>query len=301
MLNLPTEFKNKIINRYSSSGNEWLINIDSIINKYIEMFQLTNLKLIENLTMNIVLTASSEKYGDVILKILSPSKNSIDEIKFVKYCSSNYMVKCYFYDIKDRIMILERIKPGYCLNTLENREKRIKVFCDIVNNFTTSNLYLKNFKTYDNMLIEKINDAKHNINIDSDIICKLSKAQEIYKEISNMNLPKYVLHDDLQHRNILKCENGWKVIDPHGIVGEKVLETSHFIKAELELIDRNTKHLNELVHSVSKYINEDISLVYKALYITIITKLIFYIKGGYNPDYIKYNLNLCNILIKYID
>lgn len=301
MINLPTDFKNKIIHRYKSCGNKWLNNIDTIINKYIEIFQLTNLKLIENLTMNVLLTANSEKYGDVILKVSSPSENSIDEINFIKYCSSNYMVKCYYYDIQDRIILLERIKPGYCLNTLENRKERIKVFCDIVNNFTTSNLYFKNFKTYDNMLTEKINDAKYNININSDIICHLSKAQEIYKEISNMNLPKYLLHDDLQHKNILKCENGWKIIDPHGIVGEKVFETSHFIRAELELINGNAKQLNELVHSVSRYINEDIYLVYKALYITIITKLIFYIKDGYNSDYIEYNLNLCNTLKNYIN
>lgn len=109
-----------------------------------------------------------------------------------------------------------------------------------------------------------------------------------------MSLPKYVLYDDLQHKNILKCENGWKIINPHGIVGEKVLETYHFIRTELELIDGDTKQLNELVHSVSKYINEDISFVYKALYITIINKLIFYINDGYNSDYIKYNLYLCN-------
>lgn len=300
MITLPKEFKNKIINRYGSYGNEWLININEIINKYIELFQLTNIKLIENPTMNVVLSAKSNKYGDVILKIGAPSKNSINEIEFVKSCSSNYMAKYHYYNIEDRIMLLEKVEPGYSLDTLKNRENRIKIFCDIVNNLTTSNLYLNNFETYDKMLIEKINDAKQNINISSDIFYKLIKAQEIYKEISDMNLPKYVLHDDLQHKNILKSQNGWKVIDPHGIVGEKVLETSHFIRAELELEDRSTKQLDEIVYLVSRYIGEDISLVYKALYITIISKIIFYIKDGYNTDYITYNLNLCNILIKCI-
>lgn len=301
MITLPKEFKNKIINRYNLYGNKWLMNINAIINKYIEMFQLTNIKLIENLTMNVVLSANSDKYGDIILKIGSPSKNSINEIKFVKHCSSNYMAKCHYYNIEDRIMLLEKVKPGYSLDKLENRENRIKVFCDIVNNFTTSNSYIDNFETYDKMLIEKINDAKQNINISSDIFYKLIKAQEIYKEISDMNLPKYVLHDDLQHNNILKSQNGWKVIDPHGIVGEKVLETSHFIRAELELDDRSINQLDKIVYLVSKYIGEDISLVYKALYITIISKIIFYIKDGYNNDYITYNLNLCNILIKHIE
>lgn len=78
--------------------------------------------------MNILLTANSEKYDDVILKISSPSKNSIDEINSIKHCSFNSMVKCYYYDIQDRIILLERIKPGYCLNTLENQEKRINFF-----------------------------------------------------------------------------------------------------------------------------------------------------------------------------
>lgn len=301
MIDLPTEFKNKIINRYNLCGKNWLDNINMIINKYTKMFQLSNLNLVDNLTMNIVLTANSKKYGDVVLKINSPSKISIDEIRFFKYFSSNYMAKCYYYNIEDRVILLERINPGYCLNTLQNREKRIKIFCDIVNNFTTSNIHLENFNNYDSILIEKINDAKQNLIINADMFNYVSRALEIYKDISNKNLPKYVLHDDLQHRNILKCQNGWKVIDPHGIVGEKVLETSQFIRAELELADGNAELLNELVHSISKYINEDTTIIYKALYITVITKTIFYIKDGYNSQYIKYNINMCDTLIKYIN
>lgn len=50
--------------------------------------------------------------------------------------------------------------------------------------------------------------------------CLLAQAYQA-QEINSMNLPKYVLHDDLHHNNILKSKNDWKVIDTHGVVGEK--------------------------------------------------------------------------------
>ena len=42
----------------------------------------------------------------------------------------------------------------------------------------------------------------------------------LYSEVQKMKLNKYILHNDLNHKNILKSENGWKVIDPHGLVKE---------------------------------------------------------------------------------
>lgn len=54
-LELPNKYKDKIINRYGAKGEEWLENINNIVEKYKKQFQLQDIKLIENLTMNIVI------------------------------------------------------------------------------------------------------------------------------------------------------------------------------------------------------------------------------------------------------
>lgn len=301
MIKLPQNYTQKIINRYEQAGIEWLESIDAIIEKYTKMFNLKNIKVVEKLTMNIVLFAKSNDYGDIVMKIGSPGRTSIDEIKFIKYCSSKYMTKCYYYNIEDRVMILEKNKPGYTLSKQEKLDERIKIFCDIANELAESNDHLNEFPTYGDTLKEKINNTKIYKNVSPEILDMLNKAYQIYEEISKKNLPKYVLHHDLQHKNILKSESGWKVIDPHGVVGEKVIETCQFIKAELENGEANIDEINMIVEKVSKYLIEDISLIYKALYIETVTKLLFYIKSGYSESVIIHNMDICERVLKFLD
>ena len=121
-------------------------------------------------------------------------------------------------------------------------------------------------------------------------------ANNMYDEISNMNLPKYVVHNDLQHKNILKGENGWKMIDPHGIGGEKVFETCQFIKAELP--SNSIEDIKFISKKVADSIGENLNLIYKALYIENTTKILFYLKSKENEEIISYNISLCKNLIK---
>ena len=81
MLELPEEFRKNIVNRYNKKGIEWLNNLENVVNKYINKFELKNIELIKNLSMNLVIFANSKKYGDVVLKICAPGKTSDAEIR----------------------------------------------------------------------------------------------------------------------------------------------------------------------------------------------------------------------------
>lgn len=83
-LELPNKYKDKIINRYGAKGEEWLENINNIVEKYKKQFQLQDIKLIENLTMNIVIFVKSHQYGEIVMKIGAPEKTSITEMKLMK-------------------------------------------------------------------------------------------------------------------------------------------------------------------------------------------------------------------------
>ena len=115
-----------------------------------------------------------------------------------------------------------------------------------------------------------------------------------------MNLKKYILHDDLQYRNILKTKEGWKAIDPHGVIGAKVIETSQFIRGELELSSIEGKEIDEIVSLLSKYFKEDKKLILETLYMNIILKIIWYIKNKYSDETISYNLEIGKEILPYI-
>lgn len=115
-----------------------------------------------------------------------------------------------------------------------------------------------------------------------------------------MELKKYILHRDLHHKNILKSDNEWKVIDPHGILGYKVFEIPQFIKGELEIENKETSKIFEIIELISKYTGEDINLIYKSMYIDTIHKILFYVSSGNEQELINYNKKICNEIFKII-
>lgn len=297
MIRLPEKFKIKIINRYSDEGKKWLDSIDSIVSKYTEKFKLTNIKLIDELTMNIVFFATSKIYGEVVIKILASKKGFISETNYMKICNSKYLVKCYYSNLEDRIILLKRIIPGENLSTLKDRNERIEIFCDILNDLNIENISNNNIRSFDDVLKEKISFIIEDKDKYSNIIYLAYKAIDLNNELKKMNLPIVILHNDLHHKNILKSANYWKVIDPVGITGYKVLDLLQFIRYELEIENRDLSKLHEIITLVSKYTNHDVLLIYKSLFVYSVDKLIFYIKSKASKTTITYNTNFLNAIL----
>jgi len=297
MIELPNKFKENVINRYGIKGKEWLNNVNKIIDKYVEKFDLNNVRLADNLSINVVLYAASKEWRDIVLKVLAPTIISVNEINYMNMCSDKFFAKCYYSNLEDKVIILERLSPGYPLSTVDDMDERIKVFCNILNNVTNDLIYINGFKTLDDTLNERFNLALNSKEYEN-VLGMVNNAIKLYKEIKNMNLPKYVLHDDLHHNNILKSKNDWKVIDPHGIVGEKVFETSQFIRSELSYT--NLDDIDLVVSKLSKYIKEDKKLIYKALYVYLTSKVIYHIKVKHSKDKILKNIKICKIIENYL-
>ena len=297
MLMLSNEFKEKTINRYQNKGLKWLSEFNSIVDKYKDMFGLYNMKVFDNLSINIVVSAKSNKYGNVVMKLGTPGETFLNEIKFINLLSIKNIVDCYYFNTKDRVMILENINPGYNLKNVTSFDERLKIFSTILNNICKESEYLKEFPTYENKLKDKFSNINNNIN--DNLLEMLIIAKDMYDEIKAMNLPKYILHCDLQHKNILKSGNTWKVIDPHGVVGEKVFDTCQFIKAELPSI--SVEDIYYISKNVADSIGEDLNLIYKALYIETATKILFYLKSKERNEIIFYNISLCENIIKCIN
>ena len=71
----------------------------------------------------------------------------------------------------------------------------------------------------------------------------------------------------MHHNNILTSGDSRKAIDPHGVIGEKVLETARFIENEIQKQEINQDNVVEAIKLISKYYKEDKQLICKALFI----------------------------------
>jgi len=300
MLELPESFKIKTINRYGKLGQEWLDNIDNIIDQYTKQFELENIELAEKSNVNLVVFATSRQFGEVVMKLCSPT--STREINIMQQYSENYVPKCYYSNLDERIMILERLSPGYSLRHLENLEDRIKVFSDLSNHLFIPANGTENFLTFEEIFEKRMQYLSENKHLFSDILWMFDIAQNLYEKIQNMNLPKYILHGDLHHKNILKARENWKAIDPHGIIGERVFETSQFIRSELKISTLEKDKINEIVSLLSAYFGEDKTLILEALYVyTLVEKTIWLIKNKENSQNISFSKTVCKILLEMLE
>ena len=217
MLELPNKYKDKIINRYGAKGEEWLENINNIVGKYKKQFQLQDIKLIENLSMNIVIFAKSHQYGEIVMKIGAPGKTSITEMKIMKYYLAEYVPQCYASCLEDRVMILERLTPGYSLLQLEDREERIKIFSNIANHLLVEvDDKAKDFPTFDELFKEKIEYVYQNKKKYLEIIEMVDIAYSIYQKIKKMNL------DNIERIEIIK----WWLTSQKHIKDKRWLESN---------------------------------------------------------------------------
>ena len=293
MLEFPEKFKIDVINRYGTEGEIWLNHSNNLVEKYTKKFESENIILLEHLSVNIVMFATSSKWGEVVVKIGSPS--SRQEIKIIKQYPENYAPKCYYSNLEDNIMILEKIRPGYSLDYLENLEERIKVFCNLSNHLLIPANNTETFLTFDKVFTEYLEFAKESYPLFKDILWMIDIAKNLYEKMQEMNLPKYILHDDLHHKNILKSENGWKAIDPHGIIGEKVIETAQFLRAELKHTNLEKHEIKNLISLMSKHYKEDKKLILETLYFYTIGKVIWQIRIKADSEAISYLITVCKI------
>lgn len=232
------------------------------------------------------------------MKFGVPGPTSISEINVMKYYSSQYVAKTYYSSIEDRFQLLERVSPGYFLKNVENIEQRIQTFSDLANHLSILANDAEKFKTFEEIHNEKISYVYNNKTLFSDILWMIDISNNLYDNLQKMNLPKYILHNDLHHKNILKAGTSWKAIDPHGIVGERVFECCNFIRSEIEISDSEINTIEKIITLVSEYFQEDKKLILEALYIYIIEKIICYTKDKHEPSKISYNIDICKKLLE---
>jgi len=97
MFILPEKYGKSIISMFGIIGEEWLLDVNNIVNKYVDKFNLTNISIHENLSINLILYAKCEEYGDVVLKMGPPIFDEliIREVVALEAFNGNGACKCF--------------------------------------------------------------------------------------------------------------------------------------------------------------------------------------------------------------
>lgn len=300
-MEVSTNYKNNIEMMFGDIGKKWLQTIPDKIEKYVKMFGLKNIKLLNELTYNVLIFGDSNDFGPVVLKIEIPFKElTIRESTALKLNDGKGACKCYYSNVDDGVILIERLQPGRTLNTIENLEDRIKIFNEVSDKFNIQVGQDTVLPTYREILDRSITLSTEQEQKFSPVNELLKVANSVYEDLHSNNESNYLLHSDLFCDNILETDEGWKAIDPHGFIGEKILDTAIFMQKELEKKDFNENDVENVLHIMSTNINLNENNLMKALFVNYVLNICWNIEVNLDESYISNNANKANMLLKFL-
>lgn len=203
---------------------------------------LSNVQPVPTLSYNFV--AFAER-GDeqVILKMGVPDRELKSEMTALRLLNGEGACKLIDYDEEKYWMLLERLKPGVMLVTLEDDEEATHIAADVMQKiwkpWESESLLLdvgqRALGLQDLIRLSDWFDGLKRLRAEFNggtgpFNAKL--VQRVERSSSDFlaeNHKSVLMHGDFHHFNILSSERGWLVIDPKGVLGPACYEVGPFL------------------------------------------------------------------------
>ena len=292
MVELQNNYKENIIKMFGPIGEEWLKNVPQLVEKYIDKFSLTNIKLLKDLTYNVLIFADSDDFGPVVLKIEIPFKElTIRESEALLINDGVGACRCYYRDVDDGVILMERLMPGKSLNEICDLEKKCEIFRDVANRFNIQVTDECQLPFYDEIFYRSVDLANSDYEKYQMVMKLLARATKFFEEIKNIDEGNYLLHSDMFADNILKDNSGWKAIDPHGFIGNRIFDTAIFMQKELESLGYSENSIDEVLSTMSKVCGYKVADLKKTLFINQVLNICWSLESNLDEKYIKNSID----------
>lgn len=250
-MKLSSTFISNIQDIYGGKGTSWLNDLPAYLERLCKKRGLRFLKVMSELTYNFVciieIITTNEQ---AVLKMAPTLQNIGTEAKWLQ-CFNKGVPKIYWVDEKYNAFLMEYLFPGKSLKSVKDDEKATRIICQTIRDLQTTQ---KNF-----LPCKHISELSKNFSILQGHIDNKLLSQTIswFNELISDQTQEVLLHGDLHHNNILSCSEGWKVIDPHGYIGDPAFEVGAMIYNPINNFPAD--------HSLSQVIEERLKILAEEL------------------------------------
>lgn len=210
------------------------INKERILSKYAESWTLSDFKQIAYTSENGLFTCLSTRHGACVLKVHNSVKEVENEYHTLQAYQHTPFCKVYETDLPNGVLLLEQIIPGTRLRVVPDLDKRLALFCEVFKDLHRKPADERTYPTYLEWvtgITAYMQGHKHYEKLTHQMI----KAAQICRLLCEKYTGKFLLHGDLHHDNILLGENNrYRIIDPKGVMGDRVFDIPRFILNEFD-------------------------------------------------------------------
>lgn len=232
MFLIPENFARFTIELFGEEGRDWLARLPVILATCEQRWQLTIGAPLGNLSFNYVALAVLADGTEAIVKTgLTDEFPSQPEA--LRHFAGRGMVQLLAYDEQNATMLLERLKPGMSLRTVEDDETVISSAVQLMRNlwhplppqhypFPTITDWGAGFARLRTCYAGGTGPIPPTL---------FAKAEHLYAELCASIAEPVLLHGDLHQDNILAAERmPWLAVDPKGVIGEPAFETGALLR-----------------------------------------------------------------------
>jgi streptomycin 6-kinase len=254
-----------IINRF---GNDFYEKVLRDIETYADQWNLTSFQFIPSYSANMAFICYSEDFGNTVLKIGNPSYIFTEFNTLYQYNGKRFC-RVFDADLKNGIILEERVQPGNPLRDESSLDQRLSVFCSLYKGLHIPPAKARIYPTYTEWVcriteyMSKRQDCK-------ELYSHMKKAKDICLSVSTLYSQKMLLHGDFHHDNILLGNGGeYIIIDPKGVIGDPVFDVPRFILNEFG-DEKNTetyKKIIDIIYILEKKLNIPNDILKQCLYV----------------------------------
>ncbi len=235
--NLPIPFVQNVTDLCGDDGKEWLESLPKVIEELEDNWEIRVKTHFSNLSYNYAASCSDIDGNPRVLKIALPLRNPeiFLEAKTLKAFADHGVANVLKQDKDRRAILLERLLPGKNLKELfeGNKDQAVEIAIKVLQRLTQATPEKEGFPR-----IEEWFAAFDEAETTEFSKTHLEKAREKLNELmAARNKPK-LIHGDFHHENILSDgPDGFRTIDPKGVIGNLGYEISVFLNNHLEWIE----------------------------------------------------------------
>lgn len=267
-------------------GADFYQKLKNDLDKYTKLWELSQLEQIDYYSVNCIFKCVSKKYGSCILKIGNPCVETKTEYQMLQEYAHKSFCKAYEADMGNGVLLMEQIKPGTQLRAEPNLDQRLHIFGDLFRNLHIEPTNKEDYPTYMGW-VSRITEYMRGRKEYGELYQKMRKAEEICIALCQMYQGEMLLHGDLHHDNILLGENnGYRIIDPKGVVGDAVFDIPRFILNEFgdTLDDDFVRKYIHITHTLSEELHIPESDIRRLTYVEMCMANCWNVESGMEPN-----------------
>lgn len=273
-----------IINLHGEVGRQWLRSLPVIVEKLSELWQLTNIAPVKNMSWNFVALAEQNNTLPVVLKISCDKALIQSEYKTLRHFDGKGAIKAIDINAEYNALLLEQAMPGCLLKTRHpiKMEDTIHIYANVVKLLSMHELSDTNY-THAKEWCHVI-DEMHDPRIPTNFI---EKAKQLRSFLFNKTPREYLCHGDLHLENIIQQGANWVVIDPKGIIGEMAFEAAAFDlinQDEMKAISTILSKLHDRIKQLSEALEISFDRLLSWIFLRIMISAQWYIEDNGDPN-----------------